>query len=208
MPVRGPNRNAWQVRYAFLRLWGRLPISRGAGPAAGAVGKVAATHDPGAKRGFGTRLARSASQIKGDFPLVLLDLVLAAFTYLLLFGLRFDFSIPSSYWDQFRIFLPVACVLSVGSMWAWGCYGRTWRHASIDEAVRLLSAGACTGAVLILGFIWDEQRIPLAVLVAGPILATFLFGMVRFQQRLFAYRRTTYHGTGVRVAVVGAGTNG
>jgi FlaA1/EpsC-like NDP-sugar epimerase len=93
-------------------------------------------------------------------------------------------------------------------MWAWGCYGRTWRHASIDEAVRLLSAGACTGAVLILGFIWDEQRIPLAVLVAGPILATFLFGMVRFQQRLFAFRRSTYHGTGVRVAVVGAGTNG
>ncbi len=44
------------------------------------------------------------------------------------------------------------------------------------------------------------------MLVAGPIIATFLFGMVRFQQRLFAFRRSPYTGTGVRVAVVGAGT--
>ena len=139
---------------------------------------------------------------------MLLDVVLAAFTYLFLFALRFDFSVPSGYWDQFRIFLPIACVVSVGFMWVWGCYGRTWRHASIDEAVRLLAAGACTGATLLLAFMWDEKRIPLAVLVAGPIISTFLFGMVRFQQRLFAYRRSAYQGTGVRVAVVGAGTNG
>jgi FlaA1/EpsC-like NDP-sugar epimerase len=139
---------------------------------------------------------------------VLLDVVLAAFTYLFLFALRFDFSVPAAYWQQFRIFLPVACVVSVGFMWAWGCYGRTWRHASIDEAIRLLAAGACTGAVLLLAFMWDEKRIPLAVLVAGPIISTFLSGLVRFQQRLFAYQRSAHHGTGVRVAVVGAGTNG
>jgi FlaA1/EpsC-like NDP-sugar epimerase len=50
--------------------------------------------------------------------------------------------------------------------------------------------------------------VPLTVLVVGPVLATFLFGLVRFQQRLFAFRRSSYATTGVRVAVVGAGTNG
>jgi FlaA1/EpsC-like NDP-sugar epimerase len=169
---------------------------------------VANAHDPGTKRSYGARLARSASQIRGDYPLVLLDLLLAGFTYLLLFGLRFDFSIPATYWEEFRLFLPVACAVSVASMWAWGCYGRTWRHASIDEAIRLLAAGATTGAILLLTFVWDEKRIPLTVLVAGPIISTFLFGMVRFQQRLFAFRRAPYTGVGVRVAVVGAGTNG
>jgi len=93
-------------------------------------------------------------------------------------------------------------------MWAWGCYGRTWRYASIDEALRLLAAGACTGITLILLFVWQERRLPLTVLVAGPVIATFLYGMVRFQQRLFAFRRSSYQGSGVRVAVVGAGTNG
>jgi FlaA1/EpsC-like NDP-sugar epimerase len=169
---------------------------------------VANAHDPGTRPGLGTRVARSASQVRGDYALVGIDLVLAAFTYLLLFGLRFDFSVPSRYWDVFRVFLPVACIVSVAAMWAWGCYGRTWRHASIDEAVRLIAAGACTGAILLLAFMWGEERIPLTVLVAGPIIATFLFGLVRFQQRLFAFRRSSGRGTGVRVAVVGAGTNG
>ena len=169
---------------------------------------MVAADDVGAKRSRGSRLARSASRIRGDYPLVLIDVVLVLFTYLLLFAMRFDFNVPAHYWDEFRFFLPVACVISIGSMAAWGCYGRTWRHASIDEAVRLLSAGACTGVILVGSFMWGKERVPLTVLVAGPILATFLFGMVRFQQRLFAFRRSSYSTTGVRVAVVGAGTNG
>jgi FlaA1/EpsC-like NDP-sugar epimerase len=172
------------------------------------VSKVEDAPGAAVKRRLGPRVARSASQIRGDFPLVVIDLVLAASTYLLLIGLRFDFSIPASYWDEFRLFIPVACAVSVLSMWAWGCYGRTWRHASIDEASRLLAAGACSGVILLAAFMWDEKRVPLTVLVAGPIISTFLFGMVRFQQRLFAFRRSSYAGTGVRVAVVGAGANG
>ncbi len=52
--------------------------------------------------------------MRGDFALVLLDVVLTVFTYLLLFALRFDFSVPEQYWNEFQIFLPVACLVSVG----------------------------------------------------------------------------------------------
>jgi FlaA1/EpsC-like NDP-sugar epimerase len=146
--------------------------------------------------------------MRGDLPLVLLDIVLTVFTYLLLFALRFDFSVPTRYWDEFRVFLPVACVVSVLSMWVWGCYGRTWRHASIDEAVRLLASGVTTAFILVVAFMWGSERVPLTVLVVGPVIATFLCGLMRFQQRLFAFRRSSYRSIGVRVAVVGAGTNG
>ena len=44
--------------------------------------------------------------MRGDFALVLLDVVLTVFTYLLLFALRFDFSVPAHYWNEFQIFLP------------------------------------------------------------------------------------------------------
>ena len=57
---------------------------------------------------------------------------------------------PTRYWDEFRLFLPVACVVQILATWALGCYGRTWRHASIDEARRLLSAGLLTMGVLLL----------------------------------------------------------
>jgi FlaA1/EpsC-like NDP-sugar epimerase len=172
------------------------------------VGAVAEAHDANRGRTIGSRVARAASRIRGDYLLVIIDLLIVLTVYLLLFGLRFDFNVPSSYWNEFRVFLPVACVVSIGANWAWGCYGRTWRHASIDEAIRLVAAGTSAGILLLAGFMWGAERVPLTVLVAGPVLVTFMFGMVRFQSRLFAFRRSSYRGTGVRVAVVGAGTNG
>jgi FlaA1/EpsC-like NDP-sugar epimerase len=172
------------------------------------VDKVIQDRESDRSRPLGLKIARAASRLRGDAPLVVLDVVMTLFTYFLLFGLRFDFNVPSHYWDDFRIFLPVACVVSVLSMLAWGCYGRTWRHASIDEALRLLGAGATTAFVLIAAFMWGSERVPLTVVVVGPVLATFLYGMVRFQQRLFAFRRASSESSGLRIAVVGAGTTG
>ena len=158
---------------------------------------------------FGTRVALAARQIRGDWVLVTIDAALAALAYFLVFELRFDFSVPSWYWDEFRVFLPVACAIQVLATWAFGCYGRSWRHASIDEARRLLSAGLVTMVVLVGLFSWGSERVPFTVLIGGPIIVTFLFGLVRFQSRLFAFRRFgDPDGQGVRVVVVGAGGTG
>jgi FlaA1/EpsC-like NDP-sugar epimerase len=144
--------------------------------------------------------------MRGDFLLIVLDLVIVVGAYLLLFAARFDFDVPSSFWDNFQVFLPVACVVSIGTNALLGCYGRTWRHASIDEALRLIAAGALSGVILLVAFVWGFERVPLTVLLAGPILVTALFGLLRFQSRVFAFRRNAYKGGGIRVAVVGAGS--
>ena len=159
-------------------------------------------------RRIGTRIARAALQVRGDGPLAVLDLVIVVVTYTLLYALRFDFSVPDRYLDVFKDFLPVACAIHLISTWAWGGYGRTWRYASIDEARRLLCAGATAGVALFALFAWGDGHVPYSVLLAGPIVVTFLFGMVRFQSRLFAVRRFGDRKNGVRVAVVGAGTTG
>ncbi|MDQ1430327.1 MAG: hypothetical protein QOF40_929, partial [Actinomycetota bacterium] len=157
---------------------------------------------------MGARVARATTQMRGDFPLALLDLVMVLAVYTGLFLARFEMVVPDGYWDRFAIFLPFACIISLGANAAFGCYGRTWRHASIDEAMRLLGAGLVTGIVLVSAFVWGAERVPLTVLVAGPILATFLFGLLRFQSRLFAYQRSSYQSSGLRVAVVGVGSDG
>ena len=94
---------------------------------------------------IGPRIARAALQIRGDGPLVLLDLVITLVTYTLLYALRFDFSVPERYLDTLKTYLPAACAVHVIATWLWGGYGRTWRYASIDEARRLLCAGATAG---------------------------------------------------------------
>jgi FlaA1/EpsC-like NDP-sugar epimerase len=169
---------------------------------------LAPSNDPHERHPLGLRLARAAIHVRSDLPLLLLDLVVTLAVYLLLIALRFDFKVPGHYWDRFLVFLPIACVVHLGFNALWGCYGRTWRHASIDEAIRLLAAAACSAAVLFAGFSWGNDHVPFTVLLAGPFIVVFLFGLVRFQSRLFAFRRAGYKGTGTRVAIVGAGKTG
>ena len=157
---------------------------------------------------IGSRIARTAVRLRGDLPLVLLDLFLVVAVYLLLIGLRFDFNVPSGWWNELRVFLPVACAVYLLAMAVFGGYGRTWRHASIDEAIRVIAACGAAGLVLLAAFSWGSQRVPLTLLVIGPVFVGFLLGILRFQSRLFAFRRAGYRGGGTRVAVVGAGING
>jgi FlaA1/EpsC-like NDP-sugar epimerase len=131
-------------------------------------------------------------------------IVVVAYTGLLL--LRFEFAVPSAYWRQFRVFLPVAVVVHVVANRVWGAYGQVWRHASVREARALLLAGASSLIVLLAMFGWREERVPMTVVVVGPVIATIFMGAARFQYRLFAFRRSASHPPGLHVAVVGAGS--
>jgi FlaA1/EpsC-like NDP-sugar epimerase len=172
------------------------------------VPEIAPEHEVRKPDPVGLRIARAASHVRSDLPLMFLDLVIILAVYLLLIGARFEFKVPATFWDRFIVFLPVAAVVTLGFTALWGGYGRTWRHASIDEAMRLIGAGVCSGIVLFAVFAWGSQRVPYTVLIVGPITVTFLFGVVRFQSRLFAFRRASYRAGGLRVAVVGAGRTG
>ncbi|MGH8984139.1 MAG: polysaccharide biosynthesis protein [Acidimicrobiia bacterium] len=123
--------------------------------------------------------------------------------------LRFDLEVPSDYWDRFLAFLPVAMVVHLVANRAWRTYGHMWEHASVEEARRLLLAGLSSEVALLAIFVWPTRyRLPMSVLLVGPVLATIVMGATRFQSRLFAFRRASERGPGLRVAVVGAGAGG
>ena len=96
---------------------------------------------------------------------------------------------------------PIA--LSVAVLWSFGLYGQVWRHASAQEARRLLGAplrdpradSAST---------WASRSVPWSVLLLGTGLGTFAIGAVRFQSRLFSFRRARVEPGGVPVIVIGA----
>lgn len=156
----------------------------------------------------GTRAALAMARLRGEVLLAVVDagLVAAAFTGALV--LRFNGQVPPTYADRLLDLLPflVAVVLGIG--WCWGLYGQIWMHASILEARRVLLAGASTVLVLLLCSLVDPHRLPLSVVAAGALVATCLQGLVRFQARLFAFRRRSGDEPGIRVVVVGAGKAG
>jgi FlaA1/EpsC-like NDP-sugar epimerase len=148
-------------------------------------------------------------RVRGDILLAVLDGVLlaAAFTFALI--LRFDGTVPPTEWARFRSFLPLALAVALVSSFAWGLYGQLWRHASMQEAQRLLLSGLTVLAVLTSLQLVRTPRMSLSVVVVGVTVGTFFMSALRFQSRLFSFRRRGAGDTGgLRVLVIGAGDAG
>jgi FlaA1/EpsC-like NDP-sugar epimerase len=159
------------------------------------------------KAALSLRVARAAAKLRSDGVLMLLDLILGAGAYAAVLLLRFEGVVSAAYWNGFGTFLAVALVVSLASNWLWGLYGRMWRHASVVEARRVLGAAAITCAILSVVFLTGDREMPMSVVVLGTVCASMFFGMLRFQSRLFAFRRRSVDDP-TRVLVVGAGKSG
>ncbi len=159
-----------------------------------------------APSGLWQRMATWTVRSRADLALAVLDAALLALAYVVVVVLRFDGSVPGNIWHQVLPWLPFASVTGVACMWAFGLYGQVWRHASADEARRLL--GACLSLLLILTGVEliRGQSIPWSMVFFGTGLGGFLLGAVRFQSRLFSFRRRSAGVTadGLRVIIIGA----
>src|SRR5581483_1709727 len=134
-----------------------------------------------------SRAAGAAARLRGDPLLAMLDAFVFAASSTLALVLRFDGSVPAHHWQGYMHYLPIALVTAVLANAVCGLYSHVWRHASADEARRLLVA----------------RHVPITVIVFGTGLGLFFMALIRFQYRLFSFRRTE-GGDGLRVIVIGA----
>src|SRR5438270_287214 len=73
-----------------------------------------------------------------------------------------------------------------------GLYGQMWRYASVQEARRVVLAGLSATVTVVALALWlgrGGHLLPWSVLVGGGIGSLIGFGGIRFQNRLFAFRR-------------------
>jgi prepilin-type processing-associated H-X9-DG protein len=150
---------------------------------------------------------RALSRLRVDVPLVVVDIMLVGGSYVLVNALYFDGHVPPAYAERLFELLPVVVVVTLVANLGWGLYGQIWRHASVAEARRVVLAGLTAGAAIAVLNGWRAFPVPRLVTVVGPIVATMFVGLVRFQHRLFGFRRKIDRAA-ARVAVVGAGSAG
>ena len=153
-------------------------------------------------------MARAASRVRSDVFLGIFDALLLTAAFAGVLVLRFDGKVPAYHWRAFWGFLPLGLAISLLSNWAWGLYGQLWRHASIQEARRLLLAGATTMSTLVFLEAGVRRTVPYSVVTLGVGLGIFLTGALRFQSRLFSFQRRSSDQPGLRVVVIGAGDAG
>jgi FlaA1/EpsC-like NDP-sugar epimerase len=155
--------------------------------------------------------SRLVAHLRRDVPLAVLDAVVVFLSYLLPLSLRFEGNVPGTYWENFWLLVPLFTAIHLAANLALGLYGQMWRYASVREARRVLAASALAGGVVLaIGTSpWDSARLlPLSVLAFGGALALLLLGAIRFQSRLFGFKRRSALGEMERVLIVGAGEAG
>jgi FlaA1/EpsC-like NDP-sugar epimerase len=150
---------------------------------------------------------RLASGLRVSVPLAMVDAMLVAGSYFSLLAVRFGGAIPAKYSESMFTALPIVIVVHLLCNKVWNVYGQIWRHASVDEARRVILAGATAAVTIFLINPLHELPVPRSVVILAALVATMFMGLVRFQARLFSWRRKIDR-SATRVAVVGAGAAG
>ena len=135
---------------------------------------------------------RIVARVRRDVPLALLDAAVVVPAYLVPLVLRFNGGVPSKNWRDFWILLPAIVLIHLLINYLFGLYGQMWRYAGVQEARRVVLSGI-TSLVLVLGLVLLVGRashpLPISVAVLGSAAAMMVFGAIRFQSRLFGFRR-------------------
>lgn len=155
--------------------------------------------------------SRVVKHIRHNLPLALLDVAIVFGAYLGPLVLRFEGAVPSEYWRQFLIFAPVAMALHLLVNALFGLYGEMWRYASLPEARRVVVAGVTAGGFIVaINTLATEglRPVPQSVAILGAVISLIGFGAIRFQSRLFAFRRRQVVDDRRDVIVFGAGNAG
>jgi len=163
-------------------------------------------HDDSAAIGWPGRIV---ALVRRDVVLVLLDVAIIAVSYLAALVLRFNGSVPRNYWQNFRWFVVIVTIVHLLSNYLFGLYGQMWRYASVREARQVVLSGAFAGAVMI-STAWllaTRRFLPLSVIILGSAVSLMGFGGIRFQSRLFGWRRRSAD-IESRVLIIGGGDAG
>ena len=136
--------------------------------------------------------------LRSDISFAVVDCALIAVCYTAALAIRFADrqGIDPGWWDGFAVMLPIAIAVHLVSNALFGAYGHVWEFASVEEAMRLVTATVASTGVLLLGLLAHQaavdgptRLIPLTVVLIGSGLALGGMGAVRFRSRLFSFRR-------------------
>ena len=122
--------------------------------------------------GAWNRLATAASNVRTDATLALTDAGLAVLAFVVALLLRFDGQVPPGDWNRFARHLPVAVGAVLACNVGCGLYRQIWRHASVQEAQRVLAATFAGGVLLsVLDLAHRPHLLPYSVVVMGTMLS-------------------------------------
>ncbi|QQK08008.1 polysaccharide biosynthesis protein [Miniphocaeibacter halophilus] len=148
--------------------------------------------------------------------LIILDIILINFSYLLGLVLRFDGKTPEIYLNSYFKYAIYITLLQIVIFYFFGLYKTMWRYASIEEFLKVIGAVVFASVATAIVFITlIDREIPRSIYVMALLFETVLISGVR----LFSRARDVFLSKGFkngkkptsqikRTLIVGAGEAG
>ena len=143
-----------------------------------------------------------------------LDIIAVAAAFFFALWMRHDFeysAIPDVYLDNYqRVILPW-CAICVLMFTLWKLYSSIWIYASVPEALRILGAYLCLGALATVGDQIFQVVLPVSCYIIGFLLSLSATVTIRFGYRFARnLRRQFSRGDGrmCNVMIIGGGEAG
>ena len=144
-----------------------------------------------------------------------LDVVGLLIVPFLVLSLRFEgFEWPAGYLQTVSTFALLTLPVRIFIAWRTRLYSRLWKHASVTELERILTAALASAAInFAVGigmhewFALTPHRMPYSALTLDAMLSIAVLATPRLAVR-FLHARRKREGEGVRTIVVGAGSSG
>src|SRR4051812_36396937 len=113
------------------------------------------------------------------------DIIAAAATWIIAFGLRFNLEVPAVYQSIMHESLMWVVPLQAVIFWAFGLYRGLWRYASVPDLKRIVTAVVVSALALPAIFLMLQLPVPRSVLIFDPVLLVIIMGGSRFAYRIW-----------------------
>lgn len=140
---------------------------------------------------------------------VLSQLTLVVFSYLLSFLLRFEFDLSvHNNWPlhTFLKTLPLLLLIRAGAFYYWDLYRGWWRYVGMDDLLNIIKAVAVSSVVfIVMVMLIFRANYPRSVFLIDAIICIMFIGGIRFVLRAFREAtRLPPRGTARNVLIYGA----
>ncbi len=119
------------------------------------------------------------------------DILITFFAWILAFWLRFNLTIPSSYWSLIDRSLPWVLLINLSVFWGMGLYNRLWRFASIPDLKQILFAIGVGTFITPCFFylVYPINGLPRSVFLLTPMLLALMMAGDRLLFRFWREHR-------------------
>ncbi len=153
------------------------------------------------------------SVLKRTLFYFILDSFLIALSIYTAFYLRFEGKIPENFIEGMGIFISLALLVKVSSLYYEGLYNVSWTYMSLNELLSLVKslslASVFFGTIL---FFFRTSSLfavfPRSILIIDYMLTVFFLGSFRGSKRIYLQYTGRMPGKGEKVLIIGAGNTG